>query len=83
MKAAGVLPRGDNNIPPTPSVNAALVRAILHDWEKEIIVTAGAIEGITASILAITSPGDEIIIPTPTYAIIIKTTIQIGGSSFT
>ncbi len=38
-----------------------------YDWQKEIIVTAGSIEGITAAILAITNPGDEIIIPEPTY----------------
>ncbi len=40
---------------------------MFYDWEKEIIVTAGSIEGITASIMAITMPGDEIIIPEPTY----------------
>ncbi len=40
---------------------------MFYDWEKEIIVTAGSIEGITATILAITNPGDEIIIPEPTY----------------
>jgi len=40
---------------------------IFYDWEKEILVTAGSIEGITATILAITSPRDEIIIPEPTY----------------
>lgn len=40
---------------------------MFYDWEKEIIVTAGSIEGITAAILAITNPGDEIIIPEPTY----------------
>ncbi len=38
-----------------------------YDWEKEILVTAGSIEGITATIMAITNPGDEIIIPEPTY----------------
>jgi aminotransferase len=38
-----------------------------YDWQKEIIATAGSIEGITAAILAITNPGDEIIIPEPTY----------------
>ncbi len=38
-----------------------------YDWQTEILVTAGTIEGITASILAITEPGDEIIIPSPTY----------------
>ena len=38
-----------------------------YDWQKEILVTAGAIEGITATILTITDQGDEIIIPSPTY----------------
>ena len=40
---------------------------MFYDWEKEILVTAGTIEGITATIMAITIPGDEIIIPEPTY----------------
>lgn len=40
---------------------------MFYDWEKEILVTAGSIEGITATILAITESGDEIIIPEPTY----------------
>jgi aspartate/methionine/tyrosine aminotransferase len=40
---------------------------MFYDWDKEIVVTVGTIEGITASILAITEPGDEIIIPEPTY----------------
>lgn len=40
---------------------------MFYDWQKEIIVTAGSIEGITASILTITKPGDEIIIPVPVY----------------
>jgi len=40
---------------------------MFYDFEKEIIVTAGSIEGITATIMAITDPGDEVIIPEPTY----------------
>jgi len=40
---------------------------MFYDWQKEIIVTAGSIEGITAAILAITSPGDEVILLDPTY----------------
>lgn len=40
---------------------------MFYDWEKEIIITAGSIEGITATIMAVTNPGDEIIIPEPTY----------------
>ncbi len=38
-----------------------------YDWQTEIIVTAGSIEGLTATLLAITMPGDEVIIPDPTY----------------
>lgn len=40
---------------------------MFYDWQKEIIVTAGSIEGITATIMAITNPGDEVMIPEPTY----------------
>jgi len=40
---------------------------MFYDWQKEIIVTAGSIEAITATILALTEIGDEVIIPTPTY----------------
>jgi aminotransferase len=40
---------------------------MFYDWQKEIIVTAGAIEAITAAILAISQPGEEIILPSPSY----------------
>lgn len=40
---------------------------MFYDFEKEILVSAGSIEGITATILAITNLGDEVIIPEPTY----------------
>ncbi len=39
-----------------------------YDPEREILVTAGSIEGITASLLAFTSPGDEVLLPSPSYA---------------
>jgi aminotransferase len=39
----------------------------LFDFEEEIIVTAGSIEAITATMLAILKPGDEVLIPDPTY----------------
>lgn len=35
---------------------------------EEIIVTVGAIEGLQAAILAVADPGDEVILPSPTYA---------------
>ncbi|PIU77891.1 MAG: aminotransferase [Candidatus Moranbacteria bacterium CG_4_10_14_3_um_filter_44_15] len=38
-----------------------------YDFETEIIATAGSIEAITATLLAILEPGDEVLIPDPTY----------------
>jgi aminotransferase len=38
-----------------------------YDFENEIIATAGSIEAITATMLAILEPGDEVLIPDPTY----------------
>jgi len=35
---------------------------------SQIIVTVGAIEGLAASIMATIDPGDEVILPTPTYS---------------
>jgi aminotransferase len=38
-----------------------------YDAAREIVVVAGAIEGLTATLLSILSPGDEVIVFTPTY----------------
>src|SRR5690606_12630299 len=35
--------------------------------DREIIITAGSIEGITATLLATTDPGDEVLLPSPSY----------------
>ena len=40
---------------------------IFYDFEKEIIVTAGSIEAITATFLALLGQGDEVLVPDPTY----------------
>jgi aminotransferase len=42
-------------------------RNVFYDFERELIVTAGSIEAITASFLALLQPGDEVLIPDPTY----------------
>ena len=36
--------------------------------DNEIIVTIGAIEGLMAAVMSIIDPGDEVILPTPTYS---------------
>ncbi len=49
--------------------NSLSTENLHYDPDQEIIVTAGSIEGITASIFAcVEAPGDEIIMPSPTYA---------------
>jgi len=35
---------------------------------SQIIVTVGAIEGLAASVMAVIDPGDEVILPSPTYS---------------
>lgn len=40
---------------------------MFYDFETEIIITCGAIEAITATLLALLNPGDEVIIPSPSY----------------
>ena len=35
---------------------------------SEVLVTVGAVEGLAAAVLAVIDPGDEVILPTPTYS---------------
>jgi aminotransferase len=45
----------------------------------EIIVTVGAIEGLSAAIMAAIDPGDEVILPSPTYSTHINQVIMASG----
>lgn len=54
----------DNNIDANPS---------------QILVTVGAIEGLTAAVMAVVDPGDEVILPTPTYSTHIRQVIIASG----
>ncbi|MCD6328694.1 aminotransferase class I/II-fold pyridoxal phosphate-dependent enzyme [bacterium] len=46
---------------------------------SEIIVTVGAIEGLCAAVMAIIDPGDEVILPTPTYSTHIRQVVIASG----
>ncbi len=46
---------------------------------EEIMITVGAIEGLSAAVLAIVNPGDEVIIPVPGYATHIRQVEIAGG----
>ena len=45
----------------------------------QIIVTVGAIEGLAAALMAVIDPGDEVILPTPTYSTHIRQVVIVSG----
>ncbi len=56
-----------------PELRKEIVKKLKRDNNIEaetsqIIVTIGAIEGLAASVMAVIDPGDEVILPTPTYS---------------
>lgn len=53
------------------AISAYLKRkqSLKYDPESEVIVTVGATEAIAATMLALFQPGDEIVVPTPSYAL--------------
>jgi aminotransferase len=56
-----------------PELRQEIVKKLARDNSiaadpSQIIVTVGAIEGIATAILAVIDPGDEVILPSPTYS---------------
>lgn len=45
----------------------------------EIMVTVGAIEGLAAAVMAVIDPGDEVILPSPTYSTHIRQVVIASG----
>ena len=56
--------RRDNNIDANP---------------PQVIVTVGAIEGLAAAIMAVVNPGDEVILPSPTYSTHVNQVVLASG----
>lgn len=59
--------------PGLPQLREAIAEALARDGmyydpDDEIIVTAGSIEAISATLLALIDPGDEVLVVSPTYA---------------
>jgi aminotransferase len=46
---------------------------------SQILVTVGAIEGLSAALMALVDPGDEVILPSPTYSTHIRQVIIASG----
>ena len=74
--AIDAIRNGPNQYPPLPGVPVLRQAIAEHqqrfwqmtiDPDTEILVTAGATEALTASMLALCEPGDEVIVFDPTY----------------
>jgi N-succinyldiaminopimelate aminotransferase len=50
-----------------------------YDPDREVVITAGGTEGMLDALLAITDPGDEVILTDPTYAGMINRVRLAGG----
>jgi len=46
---------------------------------SQIIVTVGAIEGLSAAVMAVIDPGDEVILPSPTYSTHVNQVVLASG----
>ena len=56
-----------------PELREEIVKKLKRDNNVEatnaqLLITVGAIEGLAASVMATVDPGDEVILPTPTYS---------------
>lgn len=74
--AARALIEGPNQYPPMVGVESLRQALSAHakrfydldyDWRSEVVVTSGGTEALTASIMAVVRPGDEVILFEPAY----------------
>ncbi|MEP6829849.1 MAG: aminotransferase [Rhizomicrobium sp.] len=74
--AAKVLMDGPNQYPPMPGVpelrralsaHAKRFYGLDYDWQGEVLVTSGGTEALTAGIMGLAGPGDEVVLIEPAY----------------
>lgn len=90
MKEAAITSINNNDSHYAPGNGTMALRQAIADFlndrynltyapDNEIAVTVGATEGIYASLSTIINPGDEILIPTPTFPFYMAVTKILGG----
>lgn len=67
-----------------PNLRQEIVKKLKRDNNidaniSQILVTVGAIEGLAAAVMAVIDPGDEVIMPTPTYSTHIRQVLIASG----
>jgi aspartate/methionine/tyrosine aminotransferase len=74
--AAKALLEGPNQYPPMPglvelrrelSAHAKRFYGLDYDWRDEVLVTSGGTEALTAGIMGLAGPGDEVVLIEPAY----------------
>lgn len=60
--------RGDPLLREAIARKIARQNGITSDPEREIVVTAGALNGLAATFIALLDPGDEVLVPDPAFA---------------
>ena len=68
-----------------PELREQICRKLKRDNEidarpSEILVTVGAIEGLSAAVMALIDPGDEVILPSPTYSTHVRQVVIASGT---
>ncbi len=86
--ASAALLTGYNQYPPmagTPDLRQAIAghyrshQGVDLDWQSEITVTSGATEALAAAILALVTPGDEVVLFQPLYDAYLPLVRRAGG----
>ncbi len=86
--AAAALRDGRNQYPPLTGVPELRQAVAAHnerfydldiDPNREVIVTSGATEAITACLMAVVNPGDEVVLIEPLYDTYVPTVKLLGG----
>jgi aspartate/methionine/tyrosine aminotransferase len=88
LAAAAALQDGRNQYPPltgVPELRQAVAAAnarfygLSLDPDREVVVTSGATEAITASLMALIDPGDEVVLIEPLYDTYLPVVKMLGG----
>jgi aminotransferase len=67
-----------------PALREEIAKKLIRDNHvdanaSEVLVTVGAIEGLAAAVMTVVDPGDEVILPSPTYATHIRQVLLASG----
>jgi N-succinyldiaminopimelate aminotransferase len=89
QKAAEAVLHGDNQYPPMPGLPVLREAVARHygrrqglalDWASEVTITSGATEALACAILALVSPGDEVVLFQPVYDAYAPMVRRAGGT---